>query len=310
MQQRVRRAQELARQRISSLDDYALMRRWHQIISRVRNELTVLSIERQTMDLVVEVVNGNERFLRHPGRRFLDMARNWYAISMAASVRRQTDNDGRSASLRVILEEIRVRPNAYSMQTLRQFLPAPTEGDIRQHVMAEVCRGDQIDIEVVERDIDLLIGVSNNVTNYVNQHVAHTTHEPDGTPIEGPTLREIYDALVAFETIYHRWDRAITGNQTRGFPTEDGSGWFDVFDFPWRYRRPEEGEMVRRFLVTVNQMLDDEQMDALFEGDHERMAANEVDSMRRAIERSQVMDIGERLSEQMLPADVSVERLL
>ena len=164
-EERRRRAGSRARARVASLDDFELMERWHGIISRVRDELTVLSIERQTMGLVVEVANGNERLLRHTGRRFLDMTRNWYAISMAVSVRRQTDNDDRSASLRVLLEEIRVRPRAYRMETLRQFLPVPTPDDVRKFVMAEVCRGDEIDIAAVERDIGQLINVSDNVTS-------------------------------------------------------------------------------------------------------------------------------------------------
>ena len=99
----------------------------------------------------------------------------------------------------------------------------------------------------------------------MNQHVAHTTHDPDGSPMEGPSLREIHDALEAFAAIYRRWDRAITGNQTRGFPTEDGTGWLDVFDFPWRSTRPHESDNARRYIVTVNRILDDADMDALFE---------------------------------------------
>lgn len=97
-----------ALKRLEGLDDAAIVRRWNEIVSTVRNGLTQLSIERDVMAKTVTLLNQNERFLRHPGRRFVDLARPWYGNTMPLAFRRQTDPDGRSASVRVLLEEMRV----------------------------------------------------------------------------------------------------------------------------------------------------------------------------------------------------------
>lgn len=76
---------------------------------------------------------------------------------MAVAVRRQTDNDDKSASLRVVLEELRVRPEAYRLETLQPLLPRGSDETIQHYVMDPVCCDGVLDVTRAGEDISTLI---------------------------------------------------------------------------------------------------------------------------------------------------------
>jgi hypothetical protein len=222
--------------RLSGFSDLQLVARWHEITRIVQNELNSLNLERQCMQETVEILNGNERFLHHPGRRFVDYARSWYGNSMAAAYRRQTDANSDSASLRVLLEEMKCRPAAYRFETLHPLIPHASEKTVELMVMsiAGAVGLSGIDVKIVQADLDLLNSTGKNVRDFVNKHLAHTDRKKLTNPIQ-PTFDEIHAAQQTCEKIAKRWIIVFTGANT-SFDVITPFEWHDVFDFPWRAR--------------------------------------------------------------------------
>lgn len=223
--------------RLSGYSDFQLIARWNEIIRIVKDELTSLNLERQFMQETVEILNGNERFLRHPGRQFVDYARSWYGNSMAAAYRRQTDSNSDSASLRVLLEEIKYRPTAYRFETLHPFMPDAPRELVESEVMsiAGASGASGIDVKIVQADLDLLTSTGKNVRDFVNKHLAHTDRKKRTKPIQA-TFDEIHAAQQTCEEIAKRWVIVFTGANT-SFDVITLFDWHDVFDFPWRARK-------------------------------------------------------------------------
>jgi len=226
------RETEIAK-RLSKFSDAEVVERWHGIVEIVKAELTSLNLQRQFMQETIDIVNRNPRFLHHPGRRFMDYVRVWYGTAMAAAYRRQNDGDSRSASLRVLLDEIKSRPRAYRVETLRRYMGAAPDEDIEALVMCVVgARGASgPDIAIVQGDLDALATVGERIHEYVNKHVAHTDIEAQKTPLEA-TFDEIHAAAKRCEEIAARWVTALTG-PAYSFDVVTQYGWHDVFDFPW-----------------------------------------------------------------------------
>jgi hypothetical protein len=272
------------------------------------------------MAAVVAVLNDNPRFIHHPGRRFVDQARDWYGTAMALGYRRQTDHGDRSASLRVLLEELRVRPTAYRLETLKPALPNATDESIRKYVMANVIKdgSDHLDEEIVRSDLHMLLAVGKVVKDFVDAQVAHTffdvetDDDADRAKALNPTFDQIHRAAEACEPIAERWRTALTGDQTRkpfAVPTE--FDWMNVFDFPWRTRRPNDGPNVRRYIVTV----DESNLSPVdYEAWLEAYGGEEAYQTRRVLEIARAMQaLGpdeSLVAEQLLPAFVNVRRVL
>jgi hypothetical protein len=302
---------ERVQKRIESKDDFQLIERWAKISHTIRGELLELHRERGVMAVALEVVNANTRFLNHTGRTFMDLAYNWYAITMAVAVRRQTDNDDRSASLRVVLEELRLRPQAYRLETLRQLAPKAADTTIEEVMMRPVCSAGRLNVDLVNEDIGALIHTAKEVTDYVDHHIAHTSHEERGDAFESPTVGAIHNAMVEFERVYRRWHTALTGNVTVGFPKMDPNDWAAVFDFPWRRRQPSDSDSTRRYLVTVDDVADQTDTDIWYDFDSERREVTQSRATMELISDCQKLAIDDRVvGRVVVPTIVTVERLL
>ena len=292
-----------------------MVTRWHGIIKIVCAELTSLNLQRQFMQDATDVVNGNERFLHHPGRRFMDYTRDWYVNSMAAAYRRQTDPDRNSASLRVLLEEIKAQPTAYRLDTLRPFMQSAADAIIENFVMSVVgaVGNSGPDLAIVQTDLDALTTTGDSVRKFVNKHVAHTDIKAQTNPIQ-PTFDDLHAAAIACERIAKRWRTALTG-ASGDFDVVTQYGWKDVFDFPWRARKPNDEPEARKYIVTVHPCLDVTGEDAWFES-----VGATTPEQREAVHVKQVaaaLGIAKNLKPaeaagglQTIPNILSIERLI
>jgi hypothetical protein len=298
--------------RLAHLTDSDLVARWHGLVEVVRKELTTLNLQRQFMQEATDIVNGNPRFLAHAGRRFIDYTRDWYGTAMAIAYRRQTDRAPESASLRVLLDEMMARPDAYRVETVRPFMGFASDDVIESMVVRTVVPkgATRVDIAILQKDTNDLIRVGRNVRDFVNKHVAHTDITASKNPLS-TTFNDIHAAAVACESIAARWVTALTGPAC-SFEVVTQFGWHDVFDFPWRYRRPDEEDGTRRYIVTAHPCLNEQEEDAWFEGrtDAER-AAIKMKQMLDIIAGAEALDPDERRGGfTAIPNIISVERLL
>ena len=238
----------------------------------VLEELQGLDQQRQTMDAVTYgVFNGNKRLLAHAGRLFFNNVLDWYGSAMALAYRRQVDPDAKSASLRVVLDEVRSRPAAYRLEVLRPHVGQhAAEAEIYAEFMAHVVGANgYLDLHIIDADIAALTEAGKKVRKFVNKSVAHTDNETRRKGGADVTFREITEANEACDRIAERWLKAF-GVYRYPIHREETFEWLDVFDFPWRFKQPRDDEKTQRYIVTTQRLLDEADMAEMFASENAR----------------------------------------
>lgn len=131
---------------------------------------------------------------------------------MALAYRRQLDRNPASASLRVLLEELKCRPSAYCVESLRAYMGVASDRTIYEDVVRTVASDDSdcLDTAIVNSDMASLIEAGENIRNFVNKHIAHTDIAASTEPFT-TTFDEIHEAAITCERIAARWVTALTG---------------------------------------------------------------------------------------------------
>lgn len=225
-------------ERLAHMSAEQIMQRWQEILEIVRDELTYLNHQRQVMQAATDVYNGNPRLLKHQGRQFFTYVRSWYGAAMATGYRRQTDPNAYSASLRVLLEELLARPDAYSIETLRPYSGLASDETI-QFFALRVAGADKtgtLNTGIVKEDIRDLIACGKKVKHFVNKVLAHTDIDFRKKDVNGPSFDEIHNAQRECERIAKRWIAAFSG-PSYSFDVVEQFDWLDIFDIPWRIPR-------------------------------------------------------------------------
>jgi AbiU2 len=294
---------------LTGIDDQRLIPRWQGIVSRFREELLNLNIDRQVMASAIAVFNANQRLLQHPGRfRFLDAIWRWHGVAMALAVRRQLDSDRRSASLRVFLAELRARPGAYRVETLRQLFPQAADNAIAS-LGRSLKRSGEIDVAQVDRDIAAMDGIDREIGDYVDRHVAHSNFDPS-RDVEAPRYLDLNDAFVELERIAGKYSALFFSGSMPFNPNIPGE-WIDVFEFPWRNRRPlPDATESREYLVNVDIVFDETTSRDWHQDDsaeHGRDRRNR--EFLALIEQARSLEVGSDFCEHPIPEAIRVERL-
>jgi hypothetical protein len=254
-------------ERLTLVNDEQLVQRWYGLLVSMRDELRRLSEERRAFEaFTMQVVNKNPRLLEHPGIRIFQMMRTWYAHAMALAYRRQDDTDSRTASMRVVLDEMLARPSAYRLETIKPLAGGvATDQVIREDVMAPVVDANgNLNQELIRQHRTELKAVGKNVRDFVNNFVAHTNAEAQDRPEgAGVTFNEMFAAHKECERIAEVWLKAF-GVYRYPLDPEQEIDWLDVFDFPWRLRRPTDEPDSRKYLFTVDPCLDAAETEAHF----------------------------------------------
>ena len=148
-----------------------------------------------------EVIQKNARLLSMRSA-FFDMMNNAYAHSMASRVRRLTDRDQRTLSLRTMIEWVMKHPDLWRGKLTPRDLKA---------------------------DLVLLDKTCNKVKKYVDQFVAH--HDRNSSAAV-PTHRDLNDAVDTIVDVFRRYHVLLTDSdiepvlQYLGHPLA-------IFTFPW-----------------------------------------------------------------------------
>jgi hypothetical protein len=273
-------------------------------------ELLDLNGDRQAMNAAVDVFNANQRLLQHRGRfQFLDRVWRWYGQAMALAVRRQLDPDRRSASLRVLLRELRARPTAYRVETLRQLSPHASDEAIASLGRAIKNANGSIDVGQVDQDLRALDEVGTQVAEFVNRHVAHTNFNPS-RDVTAPRYLEINVAFDNLETIAGKYFGLFFSGSLR-FHVSQSSDWIDVFEFPWRMRRAPDALTSREYLINVDTIIDGQTARDWYDADltSRKVIAAQTREAISVARKALALEPNESISETIVPEIVRVERL-
>lgn len=133
-----------------------------------------------------------------------------YLDSIASGVRRLSDADDRTNSLRRLLIEIREDADELTLDWWMSRA-LPDAEDVWERSFAELSNGGEgLDPHVVEADEAELLDVCGKLKGYVDKNIAHL--DADRSHIEMPTIGDAHEAVRSIYRIYHRWFQVVTGS--------------------------------------------------------------------------------------------------
>ena len=133
-----------------------------------------------------------------------------YLDSIASGVRRLSDLDDRTNSLRRLLDEL--EENAYRL-TKDWWMSRALTGleDQWEKRFEELSGGGPtVDPTVISNDRDELMAACEKMKGYVDTHIAHLDATRDA--IDMPTIGDAHEAVREIYRIYHRWFQIVTGD--------------------------------------------------------------------------------------------------
>jgi hypothetical protein len=175
---------------------------FENLLEEIRDEVIALATDRHLFwKLQLDVIQRNARLIKM-NSPIIDLINDSYAHAAAARIRRLLDRNSRTASLLVLLKELRKYPAA-SLTKLR----------------------------ISELDVDTakLVKSAAKVKTYVDKYVAHNDRYrlPDS-----PTHRELNDCIEVIVKVFRKYYAAIAGGDLdvvidfRDDPLK-------IFEFPW-----------------------------------------------------------------------------
>lgn len=295
---------------LAKVDDHRLVPRWKAIIDKVYKELLGLNEDRQIMAAALAVFNANPRLIAHPVRAyFLDSVRRWYGLAMAIAVRRQLDTDPRSASLRVLIQELEVRHMAYRTQNLKQLSPRAAPNAFASLGLAMKDANGNLDVAKIRDDLNTLTELDRQVGDYVDRHIAHTNLDP-ARSVEGPLYSDIEESFDRLERVAGRYMGLFySGSYT--LRVGMSHGWIDGFEFPWRIRPSPVALETKAYLVRLDALVSKADAEAFWEDalDSEAMVRRRGEFIQRMIETAAALEPEQTASEVFAPDDVTIERV-
>ena len=174
-----------------------------------------------------EAVEAADEKSKKPG--FLH---NWtahnYLDSIAVGVRRLSDRDDRTRSLRRLLEEVEEGAEQLTREWWMSRAPEDLE-DTWAAQFEEISRGNpNVDAGVVREDRKRLVNACEIIKAYVDKHIAHL--DADREEIEMPTIGDAHDAISVIYQVFHRWYQVITG---AALALVQPPRWEHVLAMPW-----------------------------------------------------------------------------
>jgi len=175
-------------------------------------------------DELVDIVEGNP-YIPAPNH-VMDFIRETYGVVIAVGVRRQADKSADVANLRRLINEVARHPGALT----REWFVGRYPDGMRDVGHSEFDKfagyeGDAVDPKIVRDDLASLGTTAAKVKRYVDQHLAHSADDPEGSI---PTYEDLRNCLAALDGLLRRYYMLINGGSlTASTPTKQ-------FDF----RRP------------------------------------------------------------------------
>jgi len=212
-------------------DERLLLTKWIRQLRIITAEVRSLLLSSKIFWETQKILEANPEALCH-GLFNHWMATN-YAVATAIGIRRQTDMDRRSVSLRRFLDHIKAelasRLDLLSRKSfVANYRPEFGSVDHREFDRLVGVKKSWVEAAYVHRDIDKVDTVTAGVKHFANRRIAHR----DARGIEKRKLGELDDCLAAFAEVIERYTRILTGSGSGFLPTLPPE-WKCVFRTAW-----------------------------------------------------------------------------
>jgi len=213
---------------------------WRRTATTLVADLTLLSRYRLTFERFDEIARRNDVVAES---FFLRYVRAWYAEALMSIVRRQSDADQRYNSLRVLLEDMLQRGEAYSRHSLNILFAEfgdrpPTQGYFSDFISQETyapfadASGETLDTDKISRGIEKLDDISWDLRQVIER--ALENRERRGLDADGnATLTALSSGVDSFEELAKPYVALLAGAPYVYYRPADELQWTQIFTFPW-----------------------------------------------------------------------------
>lgn len=210
----------------------ALRRKWRRRLARLSKDITELYRTLHIYKELLEIVKNNPSTLKPPV--FFNWCRANYTVAICMGIRRLSDNDFRSISLRRLLEELLVRNDVLTRRSYKAFYwqKGLTPNDADKSFDRIVGQGKQtIHKDTVRMDICKLKKIDDRIRKFVNKRLAH--HAPLNEIKKIPTYDDIEKVLEGFDELTIKYYMLLTGAGLVTFYATPQYDWRKVLQRPW-----------------------------------------------------------------------------
>lgn len=223
---------------IRSIPAYAFRQKWRRWLPRLKDDISDLYHGLQIYKDLIEIVKANPETLKPPV--FFNWAENNFLAIFCVGIRRLSDKDPRSISLRRLLQEMLWRPDvvsrrSYVMLQNRRGIRASHYRGILNPFKAfdEVAIKDKsrISAMLVRKDLASLKKAEVRIRRLVSKRIAHNA--PLNQIRKFPKKQQIEEALELFDRLLAKYNTLLTGEGFSTFYATPQYEWRTVLQKPW-----------------------------------------------------------------------------
>ncbi|MEK6775343.1 MAG: hypothetical protein AABY87_00505 [bacterium] len=215
----------------------ALRSKWRRWLPRLKGDVTDLYRKLQIYKELVSIVKADKKTLDPPA--FFNWARDNYIVAICIGIRRLSDKDLDSISLRRLLGEVALRPDVVSRDSFRalHWQKDCTSRDADVSFDKIVGRGkSHVSAQMVTADVKKLAQADERIRRFVNKRLAH--HVPLGQIRRFPTLSEVEEALEVFDELFAKYNMLISGDGFITLYATPQYDWRRVLAHAWMSNTP------------------------------------------------------------------------
>jgi hypothetical protein len=212
-----------------------LRKRLLESLKIITDDVQDLFVDHHIFWEVQKIIKANPKLQQTPGTFNHWMASNFVA-SAALAVRRQSDQDKDSVSLRRLLEELKLRPDLFSRTYFTslykngpaEHLKKMADHDYDKHVGAG---RSELDPVRIQQDIDLLTTKTNQIRHYVNKKLAH--YDAKGLKQTVPTFTDLEDTMRSMKELVQKYNLIMRATWIADLLPTFQFDWTEVFRVTW-----------------------------------------------------------------------------
>lgn len=217
---------------MSAVDSVATFDDWLDRFALIEDDVQEILLRRHVFRRLREIVAANPRL--HRPSYLYEYFTGTYAASAAIAVRRHTRNDDerRDSSLIGLLHAVRRRPELLTRaRHIQLYKDVGMPADIAEREFDRIAEpgAPHLTKAHVQRDLDELHRVADDLERYATQRIAHLDRE---SPPVIPTFDDLDRALDVFERLVKRYRLLLKGDGGDVVPVIV-EPWEAVLQVPW-----------------------------------------------------------------------------
>jgi hypothetical protein len=216
----------------------AIVRKWRRWIERLESEVQGLLIACHIFEGVREIVARNPQ-IHGPDDFFSWLARN-YATSVSLGIRKLTDHDNRSLSLKRFLEDVAANASVLTRDGYVAMYRSQKRDLAHRHFTALVGGAHKtVPLRLIRSDIRKMEQAERRIRALVNKRLAHLELKTRRRRL--PTYGELSRTVQMLESVLLKYRRLISAHATTTLLPTWQYNWQEVFLVPW-ITNPNENE--------------------------------------------------------------------